>query len=243
MNIYGIIGKSLVHSFSPTYFNAKFEREQLSAQYVKFELQEIAEVNAVLTLPNLKGLNVTIPYKQAIMPYLDAVTPAAQAIGAVNCITKSDGLWVGHNTDVIGFEKSLTPYLQAHHQRALVLGTGGAAKAVEYVLQQLQIPYQLVSRTNSPNHLSYDAIAEDTITQYTLIINTTPLGMYPNLDACPKLPYHALSDQHLCYDLIYNPEVTLFLAKSKAQGATIVNGEAMLLAQAEAGWAIWNAKK
>jgi len=242
MERYGIIGKQLSHSFSPNYFNAKFQREGRAAEYLKFELPAIEAVSKVLSMSDLKGFNVTIPYKQAIMPYLDALSDEAASIGAVNCVAKEKGIWKGYNTDVIGFAESLQPLLQKHHQRALVLGTGGASKAVVYVLQQMEIAYQMVSRTASAAVLSYAQITPELLASCPLVINTTPLGMFPAIDACPDLPYEALTSKHLCYDLIYNPATTLFLSKAQQQGATIINGEAMLLAQAEAGWRIWTAK-
>lgn len=238
---YGLIGKKLSHSFSADFFNRKFKREKIEAEYLNFELPTIKAIEMIFVeYPNLRGLNVTIPYKEAVVPYLDELSPAAEEAGAVNTIQFKGHKRIGHNTDVIGFEASLKPLLKPYHQKALVLGTGGAAKAVVYVLRKLGIAYQLVSRKAGANQITYDEVTPKTIEEYSLIINTTPLGMAPHLDAAPELPYEAIGPRHLLYDLIYNPEATLFLQKGKAQGAPTKNGLEMLEKQALAAWGIWN---
>jgi shikimate dehydrogenase len=241
MATYGLIGYPLTHSFSPAYFSNKFRQEGIDAVYEKYELKDISEFGEVLrTRPEIQGLNVTIPYKQSIIPFLDELSEDAKAIGAVNCIAFKDGKLEGHNTDVIGFEKSLLPLLKSDHQKALVLGTGGSSLAVRYVLDRINIPYQLVSRTKSPAAITYDELNEAILKEYLIIINTTPLGMFPNVENCPQLPYPALGPAHVLYDLIYNPAETKFLALGKMQGAYIKNGWQMLQLQADASWDIWN---
>lgn len=241
MTQYGIIGFPLSHSFSPGFFNAKFREEGIDAEYTAMPIADIAQFpQLLLDNPQLKGLNVTIPYKETVIPYLDELHPDAASIGAVNCIAIKDGKTFGYNTDIIGFERSLRPLLQPQHENALILGTGGAAKAVAYVLKQKGISYKIVSRRPGKGMLSYEEVGTATLSKYKFIINTTPLGMYPNLDAFPPLPYKAMSAQHLAYDLIYNPAETKFLSLAKAQGAAIKNGLDMLHIQAIAGWEIWN---
>jgi len=244
MRIFGLIGQSIEHSFSPAYFAQKFEKEGIQdAAYQLFPLAAIKELPQLLAYKTISGLNVTIPYKQAVIPYLDRCTDAAKAIAAVNTIAFEDGQLIGHNTDVYGFEQSLRPLLTKKHltSKALVLGTGGASKAVCYVLQQLGITYHLVSRTPSKNQLSYAAINRDCVKQHLLIINTTPLGMSPNTEASPRLPYSNLGSEHLLYDLVYNPLETSFLTKGRAQGTIIKNGLEMLHLQADKAWEIWKA--
>lgn len=240
-SVYGIIGYPLSHSFSPAYFNKKFAGQHIDAHYNTFPLLNINEFPALLvTNKNLAGLNVTIPYKSAVIPYLDRVDSIANAIGAVNCIAITNGTTTGYNTDVIGFEQSLLPLLKPHHKHALVLGTGGASRAVIFVLDKLGISYSYASRQAS-NSIRYEDLTPAIITQHTLIINTTPLGMYPHVDDYPLLPYNAIGEKHLLYDLIYNPAETKFLSLGKAQSATIKNGLEMLEIQAEESWKIWNA--
>ncbi|MEX2588839.1 MAG: shikimate dehydrogenase [Chitinophagales bacterium] len=238
---YGLIGKKLSHSFSADFFNKKFKAEEIDAEYVNIELRDIADFpESIKRCPNLKGLNVTIPYKKSIIPFLDELSPAAKAIGAVNTIQFKAGQLIGHNTDLVGFEKSLKPILEQQHQKALVLGTGGAARAVAYVLGKLKIDYQFVSRKASKNAIFYGDLTKESILEHKLIINSTPLGMLPNVDEAPKIPYEAIGTEHLLYDLIYNPAETLFLKKGQAQGAQIKNGLEMLELQALAAWSIWN---
>jgi shikimate dehydrogenase len=245
MKTYGLIGFPLSHSFSKGFFADKFVKEGIAdCNYESFPLPAITDLPGLISnTAGLSGLNVTIPYKETVIPYLDELDAAAMQIGAVNCIRFTpDGRKVGYNTDVIGFRRSLEPLLKDYHTRALVLGTGGAAKAVQYVLDSLQIPYQLVSRKPNPGTISYYSIDDMVIATHTLIINTTPLGMYPNVNDAPELPYELLSSQHLLYDLVYNPEVTTFLKRGAIRGATTKNGYEMLVLQAEASWDIWNEK-
>ncbi len=237
---FGLIGYPLSHSFSPGYFAAKFASEGIDAVYKLFPLADVQNFLPILTEnPGINGLNVTIPYKEAVMPFLYAIDPAATAIGAVNCIAISNGKTTGYNTDAIGFENSLLPLLKQHHTKALVLGNGGASKAVIYTLKKLGIAYTLVSRKAGTGITLYTDITADTVRENTLIINTTPLGMYPETEACPPIPYGAIGPQHLLYDLIYNPEATKFLTLGQATGAAIKNGLEMLHLQAEASWDIW----
>ena len=244
MRRYGLIGYPLGHSFSQRYFTEKFEREGISdCTYSNFSLGQIGELPAVLGDAALCGLNVTIPYKEQVISFLDALSPVVEEIGACNCIRVADGMLTGHNTDVVGFERSLVPQLAAHHRRALVLGTGGASKAVEYVLRKLGIAYRLVSRRPrlDTGDLGYEDVDAGLLGLSTLVINTTPVGMYPHADECPPLPYEALTPGHYLYDLIYNPERTLFLRNGEQRGAVVKNGQEMLVLQAEESWRIWNA--
>ncbi|HVI47444.1 MAG TPA: shikimate dehydrogenase [Chitinophaga sp.] len=241
MKVYGLIGYPLSHSFSKGFFAKKFEQENIAGCiYENFPIPDISDFPALLQQhPDLCGLNVTIPYKEVIIPHLDELSKAAGRIGAVNCIRFSNGKKIGYNTDVIGFKNSLQPLLQPQHTRALVLGTGGAAKAVMFSLEELEIPFTIVSRQASDSTISYDSLNKDIIATHTLIINTTPLGMYPRVDTAPEIPYQYITSQHLLYDLVYNPAETLFLQKGAAQGAAIKNGHEMLILQAEASWEIW----
>jgi shikimate dehydrogenase len=241
MKVYGLIGYPLSHSFSKGFFAEKFAREGIKACiYESFPIPGIDELPALLAQqPDIQGLNVTIPYKEVVIPYLDELSPAAAQMKAVNCIHFKDGRKIGHNTDAIGFSRSLAPLLKPHHNKALVLGTGGAAKAVQFVLESLHIPYKLVSRQATAGTISYEQLDAVTMASHTLIINTTPLGMYPNVEAAPAIPYDQLTDQHLLYDLIYNPAVTAFLQQGADKGATVKNGHEMLILQAEASWEIW----
>ncbi len=241
---YGLIGYPLTHSFSPGYFAKKFAANKIDAAYNLFPLADIQSFPQLLAATEgLKGLNVTIPHKAAIMPFLSAIDPVAAAIGAVNCINISEGVTTGYNTDASGFENSLHPLLKPHHDKALVLGNGGASKAVIYTLKKLGIACTVVSRNAGEETLFYTDITAETISENTLIINTTPLGMYPVVDEYPHIPYAAICSRHLLYDLIYNPEETRFLSLGKAKGAAIKNGLEMLHLQAEASWDIWNAKE
>ena len=240
---YGLIGKSLKHSFSKDYFTSKFEKLHIDANYSLCELANIEEIKDVFS-KQWQGLNVTIPYKEQIIPFLNEVDDLATQVGAVNTIqfSKKEGqTWLkGFNTDVIGFETTLKPLLQTHHTRALVLGTGGASKAVTYVLTKLNIPYVYVSREAGLSKLGYDELTSEIISTHTLIINTTPLGMFPDLESYPDIPYKAIGEKHLLYDLVYNPVKTQFLLQGEARGATIKNGLEMLINQAEAAYEIWN---
>lgn len=242
MKVFGLIGYPLSHSFSKGFFAEKFRKEGINdAIYENFPLEDISRFPALLEQqPDLRGLNVTIPYKEAVLPWLDELSPAAEQIRAVNCIQFHEGIRIGFNTDVMGFKRSLQPLLKPHHTNALVLGTGGAAKAVMFVLQELNIPYTVVSRTAQSGLITYDTLDKDIMAAHTIIINTSPLGMYPQTDAAPPIPYDLIGKHHLLYDLIYNPAETLFLQKGAAKGAAVKNGHEMLVLQAEASWDIWN---
>jgi shikimate dehydrogenase len=243
MRKFGLIGHPLEHSFSKKYFTEKFEKEGLTdCVYLEFPLDSISDMVEILKEhPDLIGLNVTIPYKQQIMRRLNSVARIPEGVYACNCIKMIDGKLFGYNTDIIGFENSLVPLLKPIHRKALVLGNGGATAAVVHVLKKLEIEFQVVSRQkHSGSTLTYQNLDEDTIRKNLLIINTTPLGMYPNENDSPAIPYQFLGKEHICYDLIYNPTETLFLQQAKQQGATIKNGEEMLILQAEESWEIWN---
>lgn len=237
----GLLGKSLEHSFSRTYFHEKFERENLSQHtYTNFEIEHIESFPELLNRnPQLSGLNVTIPYKREVIPFLHHISAEAEQVGAVNTIKISDGHLSGYNTDVFGFENSLKPLLKNHHSRALVLGTGGAAQAVIFVLKKLGITYKLVSRT--PEGEAYDyAKAGLLLGEFHLVINTTPLGTYPKTLEIPPLALDKVSENHLFYDLIYNPPKTAWLKAAEQRGAQVKNGHEMLILQAEKAWEIWN---
>lgn len=245
MKLLGLIGYPLEHSFSKKYFAKKFNREGLTDwSYGLFPIKNSSDLTSLILNPNLVGLNVTIPHKQSVMPYLNKLDKTAKNIGAVNTIkinrTGNEIILAGYNTDCIGFEQSLLPLLKPHHTAALVLGTGGASKAVIYVLDKLGIAYKTVS-TSGKGDLSYSELTEEIIASYSLIINTTPLGMHPNITGKPVLPYTTLTDKHLLYDLVYNPLETAFLAGGKRYGAATKNGLEMLELQAEAAWNIFNA--
>lgn len=247
--IYGLLGYPLGHSFSKNYFNDKFAAEGIDAEYINFEIPSITDLKEVLDdHPELSGLNVTIPYKEQVMPYLDALDPEAEAIGAVNVIKilRSDSVddddfeLIGYNSDVVGFRNSLSPLLTPERKKALILGTGGAAKAVRQGLISLGVEPVYVSRTAREGMLTYDDLTPEVMAEYKVIVNTTPLGMYPKVDACPPIPYEFLTPGHLLYDLIYNPDVTTFMKKGRAHGAEVKNGLEMLLLQAFESWRIWN---
>lgn len=244
MKQFGLIGYPLSHSFSKGYFTEKFLKENISyCSYDVFPLEKIEEfVELCNTHNNLCGLNVTIPYKEKIIPYLDGLHEEALAIGAVNTIKFINGKKIGYNTDCYGFEQSLKPLLKTQHTSALILGTGGASKAIEYVLKKLKIKFQYVSRKKTNNAITYDEINNDMVKESLLIINCSPIGMYPFVDAVPEIPFDAVSDQHLLYDLIYNPEETLFLKEGKIRGARTKNGLDMLYLQAEKSWEIWQSR-
>ena len=245
MKLFGLIGYPLGHSFSKKYFDQKFIQENITdAVFELFAINSINEFpNLLQEYSNLKGLAVTIPYKQTVLPFINYVTVEAKEIGAVNCIKFIDGHSTGHNTDVIGFEKSLLPLLQPHHTKALVLGTGGSSKAVQYVLNQIGIPFLLVSRDKGdlPNCINYAELGKDIMKEHSIIINCTPIGMSPNVNEMPSIPHDLLSEKHLLYDLIYSPEKTLFLQEGERKGCAIKNGFEMLVIQAEENWKIWNA--
>ena len=245
MEKYGLIGYPLGHSFSCNYFNQKFESEKIDAEYVNFEIPTIKGLKEVLKQnPELKGLNVTIPYKEQVMSYLDDLDDDARQIGAVNVIKFTKGLFgktklVGYNSDIIGFKQSIEPLLKEHHTKALILGTGGASKAVMHGLKQLGVGSTFVSRSVKENCITYEEITPQIMEQYKVIVNATPVGMFPNVDDCPKIPYEYVTSDHILYDLLYNPDVTLFMRKGEEKGAVVKNGLEMLLLQAFAAWQIW----
>ncbi|MFK7061495.1 shikimate dehydrogenase [Flavobacterium oreochromis] len=240
----GLLGRNISYSFSKNYFKDKFQNESLTSffSYDNYDIQKIDEFkNIIINEPNLIGLNVTIPYKEEIIPLLDRLSETAKYIGAVNTIKiNSKKELIGDNTDFYGFQESLIPLLCDHHKKALILGTGGASKAIAYALKNLGIEYLFVSRKQSLNTISYNELNASIITEYTIIINCTPLGTYPNIKDCPSIPYEFITSNHLVYDLIYNPEKTTFLIKAKEKGAIIKNGYEMLVLQAEKAWEIWN---
>ena len=237
MRHYGIIGYPLHHSFSAKYFSEKFEREGIEAEYSLYPIgMEDLRLKIEDLFHRLDGMNVTMPYKQTIIPYLDRLDETAEAVGAVNVVHKR----VGYNTDCIGFMESIKPLLRDSDRKALVLGTGGASKAVCYGLKQLGIAPTLVSRTPKDGMIGYSDLTEGLMAEHTIIVNCTPLGMVPDTESYPPIPYELISAQHLLFDCIYNPEETVFLRKGRAQGATIQNGIEMLYGQAKAAWKIWN---
>ena len=248
MDKYGLIGYPLDHSFSISYFNQRFQDEGINAVYENFEIPTIEALDEVLNLnPELKGLNVTIPYKEKVIPYLDSISPEARAIGAVNVIKVShEGKSVklkGYNSDVIGFTKSIEPMIEKKwHKKALILGTGGASKAINYGLRNLGLETVFVSRYERPDTIQYQNITPDIIREYNVIVNCTPLGMYPKTEECPQLPYEAMDSHTILYDLIYNPDETLFMKRGAEYGAQTKNGLEMLLLQAFASWEFWNEK-
>lgn len=236
--IFGLIGRHIGYSFSRGYFTEKFRKEGLEGyEYVNFDLPEIARITDILPRSGIAGLNVTIPYKEAIIPYLDELSGTAREIGAVNTIEFRNGKAIGHNTDHIGFAQSIAPLLQPHHAKALILGTGGASKAVVFALERMGIRCTLISSSGQPGSISYDVADLGT---HRIVVNCTPLGTSPGTDAFPPIDYERFTPDHLAFDLIYNPEKTVFLQKAEAQGAIIRNGYDMLVRQAEAAWAIWN---
>lgn len=245
--IYGLIGYPLGHSFSSRYFNDKFAAEGIDAEYINFEIPAIEDIRQVLSRPGLSGLNVTIPYKEKVIPFLDALSPEAKAIGAVNVIRidrsgkgGSRLTLTGHNSDVVGFRNSLRPLLTPERNRALVLGTGGAAKAVFHGLKSLGVEPVYVSRTPREGILTYSDLTPEVMASHKVIVNTTPLGMSPRIETCPDIPYSLLTSGHLLYDLVYNPDVTTFMKRGTEHGAEVKNGLEMLLLQAFEAWRIWN---
>ncbi|MFC0605389.1 shikimate dehydrogenase family protein [Winogradskyella pulchriflava] len=240
---FGLVGRDISYSFSRDYFAKKFKQEDLPHSYVNFDLQSIDELDAIIrNTENLKGLNVTIPYKEDVIPILDDLDKRARKIGAVNTIriTRYQKL-IGYNTDYYGFKKSLQPHLKKYHKRALILGTGGASKAIAHALKKLKISYDYVSRSEKEGvKFLYSDLTEDIISSYSIIINCTPIGTFPNVNVCPDIPYDAITEKHILYDLIYNPEQTKFLSCGDIKGATTINGLEMLKLQAEKSWKIWN---
>lgn len=243
MRRFGLIGYPLSHSFSQRFFTEKFQREGIAdCAYENFPIPSIDAFREVLAQhPDLAGINVTIPYKEQVIPFLHRQNEVVKAIGACNCIRLSQGQLTGFNTDVVGFEVSLREFLQPHHKKALVLGTGGAAKAIHYVLQKLGIGFIEVSRTaKEERKISYEQLTPSLVASHSLIINSTPLGTFPNIHEYPDIPYQAITPQHYLFDLVYNPSKTAFLQKGEERGAVIKNGYDMLVIQAEESWKIWN---
>ena len=249
MTTYGLIGYPLGHSFSRKFFTEKFEKERIDAQYLNFEIPSIEEFpNIIKNNPELGGLNVTIPYKQQVMQYLDEISEEAKAIGAVNVVkVRKEGL-TGYNSDVIGFVESIKPLLKPHHKKALILGTGGASKAIRYGLEKkLGLETAFVSRRKPDGSsarrtervFTYEEVTADLLKEYEVIVNCSPVGMYPHVNECPTLPYEAMNENNLLYDLVYNPLETLFMKRGAAQGATVKNGLEMLHLQAIASWEFW----
>ena len=248
MDKYGLIGYPLQHSFSISYFNEKFQNEYINAKYINFEIPTIDALPEILASnPELKGLNVTIPYKEKVISFLDTVSPEARAIGAVNVIRVehkgNDIVLKGYNSDLIGFTQSIQPMLRPYHKKALILGTGGASKAINYGLKSLGLDTVLVSRFERPGTIQYEKITPEVIEEYNVIVNCTPCGMYPKVDCCPKLPYEAMDSRNILYDLIYNPDQTLFMKRGAQYGANTKNGLEMLLLQAFASWEFWHGKE
>lgn len=238
---FGLIGFPLTHSFSKKYFEKKFLSEQIkNATYNLYPIESIIDLPALILKQNLNGLNVTIPYKESVLKFCTNISNEVDAIGAANCLKISDNKIVAFNTDIIGFEQSIKPLLKPQHTNALILGTGGSSKAVQFVMRKLGISTLLVSRNKLKNGITYSLLNEETIHSNTIIVNTTPLGMFPDVEALPPIPYHAISQKHLVVDLIYNPTQTAFLKRARAQGAVIKNGLEMLTIQAEESWRIWN---
>lgn len=241
--LFGLVGRNINYSFSRAYFSEKFKNEKrANCEYVNYDIASISEFSEIATKnPTLKGLNVTIPYKEEVIPFLNKLSKNAQKIGAVNTITVSKkGKTKGYNTDYYGFKKSLKPLLKKHHTKALILGTGGASKGVAFALDKLNISYTYVSRQSNDQKIAYTDITEKIMKSHLLIINCSPIGTSPNIDLCPEIPYQWITAQHIAYDLIYNPEETLFLQKAKEKGAIIKNGLDMLIFQANKAWDIWN---
>ena len=237
--LFGLLGKDIGYSFSRHYFSNKFAAENLKYEYVNFDLENLSTFKSLLNRNDILGMNVTIPYKQEVIPFLDVLDPVAKAIGAVNTIVFENNKRLGYNTDYIGFQNSLLHFLKPVHKKALVLGTGGASKAVCYVLEQLKIEVLNVSRNKGEDRKAYHQLSVEDYKEHTLIINCTPLGTHPNTKAYPPIDYKQINSKHLLYDLIYNPEITAFMQKGKDKGARVLNGYQMLVEQAKASWSLW----
>ena len=241
MTKYGIIGNPLGHSFSKGFFTEKFAREGIDAEYLNFQISEIGKLTEVLREnPELRGINVTLPYKTEIIPFLDELSDEAREIGAVNVVQIRNGHLKGFNSDIIGFTRSIQPLLKSHHQKALILGTGGASRAIRVGLTRLGLEWKYVSRTPHEGMITYEDITAETLREYEVIVNCSPVGMFPKVDGCPAIPYEFLTPDKLLYDLVYNPETTLFMKKGALQGAVVKNGLEMLHLQAIASWEFWN---
>jgi len=238
---YGLLGKNISYSFSRGYFSEKFTQLQLhNHSYENFDLEDISELKTVLSKNNIAGLNVTIPYKEAVIPYLDDLDETAKEIGAVNTIKFTKKGLKGYNTDAYGFQQAISKHLKDVHKNALILGTGGASKAIAYVFKQLEIPFKFVSRNPEKNQISYSELNRKTIQEHLVIVNCSPVGTYPHINDKPNIPYEGLGENHLLFDLIYNPDRTAFLKMGENAGGAIENGLCMLEFQAEKSWEIWN---
>ena len=240
MRHFGLIGKRLGHSFSAKFFNGKFKAEQIDADYQLFEIEDISAIDTLIKEHNLEGFNVTIPYKESIIPYLDGLTKEAHEIGAVNCVVVKNGQKIGHNTDLTGIEASLHWLDIDSAPKTLILGTGGASKAVQYALKRRGVEYSVVSRSAERGDVTYDDLTAEIIAEHKLIINTTPVGMFPEVENAPTIDYSALGAEHRLFDLVYNPAKTQFLARGEEQGAKTMGGMLMLQTQAIASWHLWN---
>lgn len=244
MKQYGLIGLPLVHSFSKKYFTQKFENENIDSQYHLYELQNVEELEILKKNSNLCGLNVTIPYKQQVIELIDELDETAAKIGAVNVIKfiRADGKLTlkGYNSDAIGFQNSIQPFIKSYHRNALILGTGGASKAIDYTLRKLGLLTAFVSRTPKVGQLTYKDLDEAILQDYLVIVNASPVGTFPHDDECPDIPYQFITPAHLLFDVVYNPAMTMFMKKGQERGAQVLNGEGMLIGQAEAAWTIWN---
>ena len=240
MRHFGLIGKSLGHSFSAKFFNGKFKAEQIDADYQLFEIEDVADIDRLINEHNLEGFNVTIPYKEAIIPHLDGLTKEAHDIGAVNCVVIKNGQKIGHNTDLTGVEASLHWLDIDSMPKALILGTGGASKAVQYALKRRSIEFMVVSRTEDRGDITYNNLTPEIIAEHKLIINTTPVGMFPDVENAPTIDYSAISAEHRLFDLVYNPAKTQFLTRGEERGAKTMGGMLMLQTQAIASWHLWN---
>ena len=241
MDKYGIIGNPLGHSFSKGFFTEKFAREGIEAEYLNFQIPEIGKLTEVLQEnPELRGINVTLPYKTEVIPFLDELSDEAREIGAVNVVQIRNGHLKGFNSDIIGFTRSIQPLLKPHHRKALILGTGGASRAIRVGLTRLGLEWKYVSRTPREGMFTYEDITAETLREYEVIVNCSPVGMFPKVDECPAIPYEFLTQDNLLYDLVYNPENTLFMKKGALQGTVVKNGLEMLHLQAIASWEFWN---
>jgi shikimate dehydrogenase len=240
---YGLVGKSLKHSFSQSYFEKKFESIGFNGSYENFELSDISDLSELLESQELSGLNVTVPFKEAVIPFLDELSEVAETVGAVNTIELKDGRLIGHNTDVFGFKQMIKPFFKSRHERAIILGTGGASKAVAFVLEELGCHVIFISRDpKAENEFAYSDINEQMLSSCKVIVNCTPVGTSPSIEECPDIPFEFMTEEHLAIDLIYNPEKTEFLKRAESQGSWILNGKTMLEQQAEKAWEIWSLK-
>ncbi|PKG41158.1 shikimate dehydrogenase family protein [Psychroflexus sp. MES1-P1E] len=241
MTTYGLLGRNIDYSFSKTFFNTKFHNEAIRAKYINFDIEHIEEVKQIASNSlNLGGLNVTIPYKEEVIPFLDGIDPQAEQIGAVNTIKIENKRLIGYNTDVFGFTKSIFNLIAPNHEAALILGTGGASKAIRHALVSMGYHINMVSREKDKGDFTYKDLTSEIIKSHQLIVNCTPLGTHPDVNQFPPIPYEFIDESHLLYDLVYNPSLTRFLAQGKDKGAQIINGEQMLISQAEKAWEIWN---